>query len=215
MNTQRRWQGLVAAGSLAALTALWAVVLINDGLTQPEATITTGVLAICAAGLAYLGVLRQISANERINERNRAVESGRAQRAERLEVIRDAIVGMGQLSRSLTDLENSRRSYVLDKSPDGWDEKAYKVCEAQLASSWALLLALGHTAVADQLFDVLRHADECVKLGDEPTASSEERLDLITRWFEPFNEAWAQMLLSFQQLLRSESPDAWNGRVSA
>ncbi|MCQ4118146.1 hypothetical protein [Rhodococcus tibetensis] len=87
---------------------VWAFAL--DGLTQPEATIVTGVLAICAAGVAFLGVHRQIRSNERINERNRVAENERAQCAELLEVVRDAIAGMGQLSSSLIDLNNSRHA---------------------------------------------------------------------------------------------------------
>lgn len=206
------WLGAVVGFGLAVG---WVVVLVRGGLTQPEATITTGVLAICAAGVAFLGVHRQIRSNEQINSRNRAAEAARAQRAELLEVVRDTIAGMSQLTSSLIDLNNSRRAFVLDGPPIGWDENTYKAVEARLTASWALLAALGQPALATELGDLLGHANDCVKLGDEPTASRDERLALIERWYAPYTEAWARMLTALQQLLSEESgvvlpPASWN-----
>ncbi len=197
----------------AAVLIMW--VLVRDGLTQPEATITTGVLAICAAGVAFLGVHRTIRSNERVNERNRAADAARAQRAELLEVVRDTIAGMFQLTSSLIDLNNSRRAFVLGGPSTEWDEGTYKAAEARLTASWALLAALGQPALATELADLLGHADDCVKLGDEPTASRDERLALIEQWNAPYTEASARMLTALQQLLGDESkvvlpPASWN-----
>lgn len=190
-----------------------------DGLTQPEATITTGVLAICAAGVAFLGVNRQVLSNERISAQNRAAEAEGKQRAELLEVVRDTITGMTELTSSLIDLNNSRRAFVLDGPPTVWADNTYKAVEARLTASWALLSALGHPALATKLGELLGHANNCVKQGDEPTASNDDRLKLIERWYEPYTEAWAQMLASLQQLLGEESntslqPLSWNPRAS-
>ncbi|WP_143069374.1 hypothetical protein [Rhodococcus maanshanensis] len=202
---------------LGAVLIVWALAL--DGLTQPEATTTTGVLAICAAGVAFLGVHRQIRSNERINERNRAGEAERARRAELLEVVRDTITGMGQLSSSLIDLNSSRRAFVLDGPPTDWDENAYKAVEARLTAAWALLSALGQPALATELGDLLGHANDCVKLGDKSTATRDERLAQIERWYEPYIEAWARMLTALQQLLGEDSlvarpPASWNPQGS-
>lgn len=214
-----RYLWLVSCVSVvgAGVLVVWAFAL--DGLTQPEATITTGVLAIAAAGVAFLGVHRQISSNERISARNRAAEDERTQRAELLEVVRDTIADMSHLTSSLIDLNNSRRAFVLDGPPTAWDDHAYKAVEARLTASWALLSALGHPALATELGELLGHANDCIKQGDEPTASDDERLAMIERWYEPYTKAWARMLTSLQQLLNEKSSallpsPPWDPRAS-
>lgn len=220
VGTIPTWCLCVASGVCVVVGAVLMVsAFALDGLTQPEATIITGVLAICAAVVAFLGVHWQIRSNELINERNRVAENERAQRAELLEVVRDAIAGMGQLSSSLIDLNNSRRAFLLDGPATAWDEDAYRTVEARLSASWALLSAIGRPALASQLGNLLGHANECVKLGDDPTASPDDRLALIERWYEPYMEAWARMLFAFQQLLGEDSfakhsPTSWNPSAS-
>lgn len=201
----RRWPHIFGAGLAIALATAWGIFALHDGLTQPEATITTGILAILASCLAYLGVLQQISSNKQINEQNLTIEKERAQRVELLEVVRDATVGAIRLSESLIDLDNARTNYVLNNSPSDWDKAKYTACTVQLSSTWALLLALGHSALADQLFCLLDQANKCVKSSDKPSATLDERLALAHQWFKPFNEAWARMLTDIQLLLAEES----------
>lgn len=146
------WLGAVVGFGLAVG---WVIVLVRGGLTQPEATITTGVLAICAAGVAFLGVHRQIRSNEQINARNRAAEAARAQRAELLEVVRDAITRMTMLTNSLIELSNARRAFVLGTEGPYWDHAQHRVIEAEVTASWSMLGALGQNSVAAQLGELL------------------------------------------------------------
>ncbi|WP_030171697.1 MULTISPECIES: hypothetical protein [Actinomycetes] len=193
---------------------VWALAL--DGLTQPEATITTGVLAIYAAGVALLGVHRQIRSNERINERNRTADHEQAKRAELLEVVRDAITQMIMLTNSLIELNNARRAHVLETEGPYWDNARHRVIEAELTASWSMLAALGQNEIAGQLAVLLDHAGECLRLNLDDETSAEQRLFQIEEWLTPYTDASARTLVAFQQLLGSEvAPSAaWNPPTS-
>ena len=73
--------------------------------------------------------------------------------------------------------------------------------------------------VGTRLFEVLGHANDYVKLGDDPAVSTEERLTQVDGWWEPFMAASARLVFEFQQMLGKDAlaahpPFGWNPPAS-
>ena len=188
---------------VGAVLIVWALAL--DGLTQPEATITTGVLAICAAGVAFLGVHRQIASNERQHEAKLAADRAQARRAELLDAVRGTLRLMTELSESMIELQNSRVMYVGTGKSGPWDVDRYRRVTAELGAWWAVFSAMGYDLVATRIAELLVVADAFAKESDDEAGSKQARMRRVLDWYESYADEWALVLTMLQRLLTVDS----------
>ena len=72
----------------------------ESGLTQPIATIVAAIIALTAAGIAYLGIRAQVKGSQRESEKTRSAETARARRSERVQLISDSLDAARQSLRA-------------------------------------------------------------------------------------------------------------------
>jgi len=142
---------------------------LNPPLSFPSpgwATIIAALIALCAAGIAFCGVMMQVRATAREQQRNREADIRRAQRIERAELL-------VQAAREANELWDA---FVLrDIRPDEATKKLEKASDAATLTTELLRLA-GLPKSADALTEL---SGEVLEAWRDPTAGVTQMCDVV------------------------------------